>query len=236
MALKRREDDDEAQELIGRWDKQLARLEAASSDPMDGTACYAMIIALLESTRAVLPPEHARLCMLDTLMKWAAVYAHMVSNGEVKREAVPKGLLRDHGKSFERAATYVEKCVQELTHAINVIKNGRKLAGKDKELAARLDVAATIAEASEAKLNDLIAMREMFRNIGQYPDIVAQASMWDGQSKLDPVGMALTRAHSEVEQTAAEAGMRPARSGRRRRRRRQRSRRRKRLWGRSGSA
>ncbi len=96
---------------------------------------------------------------------------------------------------------------QKLTEAINVIKSGRRLSGEKKKLAERLGQFTTSSEASEALYTDLVDMRERFRNIGAYPDLVAAASMWDGKSELDPVEMARSYSRSAQEQAAAEANM-----------------------------
>ncbi len=95
MMLKRRDDDMEGEELVGRWDELLARLETASTGKRDGAAKLGAMIALMESTRKVLPPEYAKLGKLNMLMKWAAVYAYMVSTGEVKQDGVLKGAIYD---------------------------------------------------------------------------------------------------------------------------------------------
>ncbi len=152
-----------------------------------------------------------RCCMLlDAGKSWEYISAMVQLMANKESVFMKQGLL-DLGADFEadmeRAAQYVEKCVQELTRAIGIIKSGRRLSGKDKQTAERLGQHTTSAEASEATLNDLVTMREMFRNIGSYPDLVAAASLWDGKTELDPVGMALTRGNSEVERAAADAGM-----------------------------
>ncbi|MCD7798679.1 MAG: hypothetical protein LUG84_04630, partial [Akkermansiaceae bacterium] len=105
--LRRREDDLEGEELVERWDWMLARLETAGTESesrRDGSARMGAITALLEATRSVLPPKYAKLGRLNMLMKWAAVYAHMVSTGEVKRDGALKGPV------FEKfAAAMMEK-------------------------------------------------------------------------------------------------------------------------------
>ncbi len=105
--LRRREDDIEGEELVERWDWMLARLETAGTESgsrRDGSARMGAITALLEATRSVLPPKYAKLGRLNMLMKWAAVYAHMVSTGEVKRDGTLKGPV------FEKfAAAMMEK-------------------------------------------------------------------------------------------------------------------------------
>lgn len=95
IMMKRREDDMEGEELIARWDNLLQLLETASRDRRDGAARLGALVALLESTRSVLPPEYARLGRLNALMKWAAVYAHLISTGEVKRDGLLKGAIFD---------------------------------------------------------------------------------------------------------------------------------------------
>ncbi len=111
--LRRREDDIEGEELVERWDWMLARLETAGTESesrRDGSARMGAITALLEATRSVLPPAHARLGRLNMLMKWAAVYAHMVSTGEVKRDGTLKGPVFDKfaAAMMEKSAAWRE--------------------------------------------------------------------------------------------------------------------------------
>ncbi len=152
-----------------------------------------------------------RCCMLlEQGKSWEYISAMVQLMANKESVFMRQGLL-DLGADFEadmeRAASYVEKNVQKLTEAINVIKSGRRLSGEKKKLAERLGQFTTSSEASEALYADLVDMRERFRNIGAYPDLVAAASMWDGKTELDPVEMARSYSRSAQEQAAAEANM-----------------------------
>ncbi len=197
--------------LIGRearqelWD----RFVNGAVNAMDAETICTMTQNVRDKSRV--EEIQRRCCMLlEQGKSWDYISAMVQLMANKESVFMRQGLL-DLGADFEadmeRAAAYVEKCVQKLTEAIGIIKSGRRLSGEKKKLAERLGQNATSAEASEAKLNDLITMREKFRNIGAYPDLVAAASMWDGKTELDPIAMAFSDAHSELEQAAAEAGM-----------------------------
>ncbi len=197
--------------LIGRearaelWD----RFVNGAVSPMDAEIICQMTQGIRDKARV--DEIQRRCCMLlEQKKSWEYISAMVQLMANKESVFMRQGLL-DLGADFEadmeRAATYVEKNVLKLTEAINVIKSGRKLSGEKKKLAERLGQFTTSSEASEALYCDLVDMRERFRNIGAYPDLVAAASMWDGKSELDPVGMARGYSHSAQEQAAEEAGM-----------------------------
>ena len=147
VMLLRREDDLEGEELIARWDELLERLETASVDRHDGAARLGVLVALLESTRSVLPPQYAKLGRLHALMKWAAVYAHMVSTGEVKRDGVLKGVIfekfaaamqREYEGSLQRGLS--EEEAREVLQSLGERRLEDALVKVAKECRARLDV------------------------------------------------------------------------------------------------
>ena len=197
--------------LIGRearaelWD----RFVNGAVSPMDAEIICTMTQGVRDKKRV--DEIQRRCCMLlDQGKSWEYISAMVQLMANKESVFMKQGLL-DLGVDFEadmaRAAAYVEDCVKKLTEAINVIKSGRRLSGEKRKLAERLGQFTTSTEASETLFRDLTDMRERFRNIGAYPDLVAAASMWDGKTELDPVEMARTYAHSELEQAAAEANM-----------------------------
>ena len=197
--------------IIGRearaelWD----RFVNGAVSPMDAEIICTMTQGVRDKKRV--DEIQRRCCMLlDQGKSWEYISAMVQLMANKESVFMKQGLL-DLGVDFEadmaRAAAYVEDCVKKLSEAINVIKSGRRLSGEKRKLAERLGQFTTSTEASETLFRDLTDMRERFRNIGAYPDLVAAASMWDGKTELDPVEMARTYAHSELEQAAAEANM-----------------------------
>ena len=85
------------------------------------------------------------------------------------------------------------------------MKQGRKLSGKKREEAERLGIA-TQMEGGEDLLADLEGLRAKFEMVGSYPDLVAQAQLYDGKTEVDPVGQLLEqqRAQREREQGLKE--------------------------------
>ncbi len=145
--------------------------------------------------------------LLDQKKSWDYISA-MVQLMASKESVFMKQGLLDLGADFEadmeKAAAYIEKSVQGLNEAITIIKQGKKLSGKKKQLAARLGLSTTSQTETEQKLDDLTLMKEMFAAVGSYPELIAAAQMWDGKTELDPVGYALTYATKARERANAE--------------------------------
>ena len=152
-----------------------------------------------------------RACMLlDEHKSWEYIGA-MVQLMASKESVFMKQGLLDFGVDFEadlaRAAKYIEICTKQLNEAIGVMRSSRKLAGKQAKLAQRLGQLTTSAEDTQERLDALTTMKGMFENIGMFPDLVSQAQMWDGESEIDAVGMALDRGLREVQQDEVLDGM-----------------------------
>ena len=144
-----------------------------------------------------------RICMLlEQGKSWDFIGA-MVQLMASKQSIFMKQGLLDLGADFEadleRAANYISKNIAALNDAINVIKSGRKLSGKKKELATRLGQLTASSMESEMMLMDLVSLKEMFGAVGMHPELVAAAQMWDGKTELDPVGMAMEHGRKQRE-------------------------------------
>ena len=152
-----------------------------------------------------------RACMLlDEHKSWEYIGAMVQLMANKESVFMKQGLL-DFGVDFEadlaRAAKYIEICTKQLNEAIGVMRSSRKLAGKQAKLAQRLGQLTTSAEDTQERLDALTTMKGMFENIGMFPDLVSQAQMWDGESEIDAVGMALDRGLREVQQDEVLDGM-----------------------------
>lgn len=141
-------------------------------------------------------------------------YIGAVSQLLANKEAVTmhQGLL-DLGADFEadmgRMARWIELNLRSLNESISLL-NGEKKRAKKGDKASRLGLSATMtAEQREKMLADLNTLKAQFELIGSYPDLVAQAQMWDGDESrfTDPVELYLDRAQQEREQQARESAM-----------------------------
>lgn len=145
-----------------------------------------------------------RCCMLLDEGKGWDFIGGMVQLMANKESVLPKQGLLDFGADFEadlaRAAEWIEKNLAKVKEAITLLKQGRKLSGKKRAEAERLGVATTTTEASLELLHDLEQLRGKFEMIGSYPDLVAQAQLWDGESEVDPVGQYLAQVQAERRQ------------------------------------
>ena len=121
-----------------------------------------------------------------------------------------QGLL-DFGADFEadlaRAAEWIERNIKAINESITLLKQGKKLSGKKRAEAERLGITTATQEGAEEMLRDLEMLKGQFELIGSYPDLIAQAQMWDGKTEVDPVGRYLEQAHAEREQAVAEGEM-----------------------------
>lgn len=170
---------------------------------------------ICELTRSVKAEERideiqGKCCMLlDTGKSWEYI-GGMVQLMASKEAQMKQGLL-DFGADFmedlTRAAEWIEKCVHKVDAAIKMLRNGRKMSGEMREEALRLGVQTETDADSEEVLRDLQLLRKKFELIGSYPDLVAQAQMWDGKSDVDPVGYYLENARKERIEAQLEGEM-----------------------------
>lgn len=102
-----------------------------------------------------------------------------------------------------RVSTKVKLSKDVCTELLG-LKDG-ELSGKKREEAERLGIA-TQMEGGEDLLADLEGLRAKFEMVGSYPDLVAQAQLYDGKTEVDPVGQLLEqqRAQREREQELKE--------------------------------
>lgn len=170
---------------------------------------------ICELTRSVKAEDRideiqGKCCMLlDTGKSWEYI-GGMVQLMASKEAQMKQGLL-DFGADFmedlARAAEWIEKCVHKVDAAIKMLRNGRKMSGEMREEALRLGVQTETDADSEEVLRDLQLLRKKFELIGSYPDLVAQAQMWDGKSDVDPVGYYLENARKERIEAQLEGEM-----------------------------
>ena len=170
---------------------------------------------ICELTRSVKAEDRideiqGKCCMLlDTGKSWEYI-GGMVQLMASKEAQMKQGLL-DFGADFmedlARAAEWIEKCVHKVDAAIKMLRNGRKMSGEMREEALRLGVQTETDADSEEVLRDLQLLRKKFELIGSYPDLVAQAQMWDGKSEVDPVGYYLENARKERIEAQLEGEM-----------------------------
>lgn len=170
---------------------------------------------ICELTRSVKAEDRideiqGKCCMLlDTGKSWEYI-GGMVQLMASKEAQMKQGLL-DFGADFmedlTRAAEWIEKCVHKVDAAIKMLRNGRKMSGEMREEALRLGVQTETDADSEEVLRDLQLLRKKFELIGSYPDLVAQAQMWDGKSDVDPVGYYLENARKERIEAQLEGEM-----------------------------
>ena len=125
-------------------------------------------------------------------------------------------MLLDLGADFtanlERMARWVELCRKAFREAIELLKDEKRRVKKGAK-ASRLGLSATMTEEKrEEMLGDLVAMDAKFEMIGSFPELVAEAKMWDGdESKFaDPVAMYLERVEAMQDESLQEEQARRA--------------------------
>ncbi len=194
--------------LIGREAREelWTRFKNDVISPMDAEIIVKMTMNIRNAER-IEDIQAKCVDLLEQKKSWDYISAMVQLMASKESVFMQQGLL-DLGADFEadmqKAATYIEKNVQGLAEAIGIIKSGRKLSGKKKELASRLGQHTTTQEESTQILEDLTLMKEMFGSVGAYPELVASAQMWDGETKLDPVGYALDYARKTRERVEGE--------------------------------
>ncbi|MGN0828094.1 MAG: hypothetical protein ACI4PZ_00040 [Akkermansia sp.] len=145
--------------------------------------------------------------LLEKGKSWDYIGAMCQLMANKDRVTIQQGLLNlgaDFEQDMERAAEYVEQNLLQLNAAIRTLKQGAKLGEKERTQATRLGIDVSISEGSEQLLQLLNDLKAKFENIGTYPDLVADASLWDGKTAPDPVGQMLDRAKREREEADAE--------------------------------
>ena len=145
--------------------------------------------------------------LLEKGKSWDYIGAMCQLMANKDRVTIQQGLLNlgaDFEQDMERAAEYVEQNLLQLNAAIRTLKQGAKLGEKERAQATRLGIDVSISEGSEQLLQLLNDLKAKFENIGTYPDLVADASLWDGKTSPDPVGQMLERAKREREEADAE--------------------------------
>ncbi len=197
--------------LIGRFahEELWTRFINGAVKPMDAEVICNLTRSIRDQGRV--EEIQRRCCMLlDEKKSWDYI-GGMVQLMANKENVVMKQGLLDFGADFEadlaRAAEWIEKNIKAINESVTLLKQGRKLSGKKRKDAERLGITTATQEGTEEMLYDLELLRGQFEMIGSYPDLVAQAQMWDGVTEVDPVGQYLERARAEREQVRAEAEM-----------------------------
>lgn len=119
----------------------------------------------------------------------------MASSQAQQAEQMLLDLGADFTANLEKMARWVELCRKAFREAIDLLKDEKRRVKKGAK-ASRLGLSATMTEEKrEEMLGDLVAMDARFEMIGSYPELVAEAKLWDGdESKFaDPVAMYLER-------------------------------------------
>lgn len=128
-----------------------------------------------------------------------------------KERVVERQGLLDLGADFEedmeRMAKFVEKNLQLLKESIDVIKQSKKLSKEKRAQAERLSITTATSAENEQMLSDLNELKAQFEAIGSFPELIAQAQMWDGVTPLDPVGLYLARKEEEQRRREEEGDM-----------------------------
>lgn len=197
--------------LIGRFAREelWTRFINGAVKPMDAEIICNLTRSIREQGRV--EEIQRRCCMLlDEKKSWEYIGA-MVQLMANKENVVMKQGLLDFGADFEadlaRAAEWIERNIKAINESVMLLKQGRKLSGKKRAEAERLGISTATQEGTEQMLYDLEMLRGQFEMIGSYPDLVAQAQMWDGETEVDPVGQYLERARVEREQARTEGEM-----------------------------
>ena len=188
--------------LIGRWAREelWTRFVNGVIKPMDAEIICNLTKNIKDQSR--IEEIQRRCCMLlEDGKGWEYIGAMVQLMANKEGVFLKQGLL-DFGADFEadlaRAATWIEKNLKKLNEAIGLMKQGRKLSGKKRAEAERLGIA-TQMEGGAELLADLEGLRAKFEMIGSYPDLVAQAQLWDGKTDVDPVGQLLEQQRMQRE-------------------------------------
>lgn len=197
--------------LIGRFARQelWTRFKNGVIEPKDAEIVCNLTRNISRQER--IEEIQTRCCMLLEAKKSWEFIGGMVQLMANKEMVTMKQGLLDFGADFEadlaRAAEWIERNIKAINESITLLKQGKKLSGKKRAEAERLGITTATQEGAEEMLRDLEMLKGQFELIGSYPDLVAQAQMWDGKTEVDPVGRYLEQAREEREQAAAEGEM-----------------------------
>lgn len=165
--------------------------------PMDAELVCKLTAALADQSQVAEIQAHC--CgLLKAGKSWDYIGASvqlMASSQAQQAEQMLLDLGADFTADLERMARWVELCRKAFREAIDLLKDEKRRVKKGAK-ASRLGLSATMTEEKrEEMLGDLEAMDAKFEMIGSYPELVAEAKMWDGdESKFaDPVAMYLER-------------------------------------------
>lgn len=197
--------------LIGRearqdlWD----RFNSGAVDAKDAEIICNLTKNIRDAAR--IEDIQARCCqLLEQKKSWEYIGAMVQLMANKEAVVMRQGLL-DLGADFEsdlnRAATWIEKNLAKINEAITLLKQGRKMSEKKRKEAERLGISVATTEGTQEMLQLLNDMKSRFEFIGSYPDMVAQASLYDGESEVDPVGQMLEQAQRDRAEMAEENAM-----------------------------
>lgn len=165
--------------------------------PMDAELVCKLTAALADQSQVAEIQAHC--CgLLKAGKSWDYIGASvqlMASSQAQQAEQMLLDLGADFTANLEKMARWVELCRKAFREAIDLLKDEKRRVKKGAK-ASRLGLSATMTEEKrEEMLGDLEAMDAKFEMIGSYPELVAEAKMWDGdESKFaDPVAMYLER-------------------------------------------
>lgn len=165
--------------------------------PMDAELVCKLTAALADQSQVAEIQAHC--CgLLKAGKSWDYIGASvqlMASSQAQRAEQMLLDLGADFTANLERMARWVELCRKAFREAIDLLKDEKRRVKKGAK-ASRLGLSATMTEEKrEEMLGDLVAMDAKFEMIGSYPELVAEAKLWDGdESKFaDPVAMYLER-------------------------------------------
>lgn len=148
--------------------------------------------------------------LLEQGKSWEYIGAVSQLLANKERVVERQGLLdlgADFEEDMERMAKFVEKNLQLLKESIDVIKQSKKLSKEKRAQAERLGITTATSAENEQMLSDLNELKAQFEAIGSFPELIAQAQMWDGVTPLDPVGLYLARKEEEQRRREEEGNM-----------------------------
>ncbi|MBR2145062.1 MAG: hypothetical protein IJ956_05955, partial [Akkermansia sp.] len=148
--------------------------------------------------------------LLEQGKSWEYIGAVSQLLANKERVVERQGLLdlgADFEEDMERMAKFVEKNLQLLKESIDVIKQSKKLSKEKRAQAERLGIITATSAENEERLADLNELKAQFEAIGSFPELIAQAQMWDGVTPLDPVGHYLARKEEEQRRREEEGDM-----------------------------
>lgn len=197
--------------LIGREARQdlWNRFNSGAVDAKDAEIICNLTKNIRDAAR--IEDIQARCCqLLEQKKSWEYIGAMVQLMANKEAVVMRQGLL-DLGADFEadlnRAATWIEKNLAKINEAITLLKQGRKMSEKKRKEAERLGISVATTEGTQEMLQLLNDMKSRFEFIGSYPDMVAQASLYDGESEVDPVGQMLEQAQRDRAEMAEENAM-----------------------------